>query len=318
MRDGQGAPDLVEHHVRVPLVVPYRGVSHRDITLVGGPEGWGECSPLPGYPCDPASARRAAVEAATVAWPTPVRTRVRVNALVAGSAPADAVAAAEAAVEQGFDTLKLKLAPASSLARSRVVRGDFPAVSEIVHSVETVRAVRAAVGPRVALRVDCNAALTVESATSLLEALEGSDLEYVEQPVGSIEDLARLKARVRVPLAADECVRSVADAQRLRELGAADVLVVKVQPLGGLATAREIVAAAGLPVVVSSMIESSVGLAVGLALAGSLPDPPLACGLATARMLALDVVADPLVPEGGWLPVRRVELDPQVLSLLAQ
>lgn len=316
MSGGPHVPDLIEHTVRVPLVVPYRGVAYRDVTLVGGAAGWGECSPLPGYPCDPAPARRGAVEAATVAWPPSVRDRVRVNALVSGQGPAEAVAAAEAAVEQGFDTLKLKLAPVTSLERSRTVRGDFPAASEIVHAVETVRAVRAAVGSRVALRVDCNAALTVESATALLAALEDADLEYVEQPVGSIEDLARLREQVRVPLAADECVRSVADARRLRELGAADVLVVKVQPLGGFAAAQEVVAAAGLPVVVSSMIETSIGLAVGLAFAASLPDLPLACGLATARLLALDVVADPLVPERGWLGVRRVEPDPRVLSLL--
>ncbi len=138
----------------------------------------------------------------------------------------------------------------------------------------------------------------------------------VEQPVASMEDMAAVRRRLTaaIPIAADECVRSVADAVRLRRLEAADVIVLKVQPLGGVAAALRIAEAADLPALVSSMFESSVGLAAGLALAAALPDLPYACGLGSALLLAFDVVSEPLVPVDGWLPVRRVAPDPELLE----
>ncbi len=131
-----------------------------------------------------------------------------------------------------------------------------------------------------------------------------------------MEDLATVRRRsaAGVPIAADECMRSVDDARRLRSLEAADVVVLKVQPLGGVAAALAVAEAAGLPALVSSMFESSVGLAAGVALAAALPELPYACGLGSALLLAADVVADPLVPVDGWLPVRRVVPDPELLA----
>jgi O-succinylbenzoate synthase len=254
----------------------------RDVVLIHGPAGWGEWSPLPGYPSDPATCRRAAEEAATGAWPVPVRTEVRVSALVPAIAP-DAAAAAAA----GHRDVKVKVGDGGDLDR--------------------VAAVRDAVGPHARVRVDANGAWDVGTAVARITAMAPYDLELVEQPVASITDLAAVRRRVGVPIAADECVRTVADARRLQ----ADLLVVKVQPLGGFAATLAVIEAAGLPVIVSSMLETSVGLAAGLALAAALDELPYACGLGAP---ALDIVADPLVAVDGVLAVRRPEPDPRLLA----
>ena len=267
-------------------------IGDRDFRLVEGPCGWGECSPLPGYACSASSALAAATEAATRAWPTPVRDAVPVNALVTGS---DLDPAALA----GFGCIKVK-----------VGRRD-------IHSdISLVSAVRDMVGPSVALRVDANGAWDETTAESVLTSMARYGIELAEQPVADIEAMARLRRRVPVPLAADECVRSVDDARRLRSLRAADAVVLKVQPLGGMWAALDVAEAAGVPAVVSSMMETSVGIAAGLYLAASLPELPHACGLATVGMLARDVTRVPLVPEGGMLAVRRVAPDLDLLAMV--
>ena len=282
---------LTEHRLRLPLRLPLGGLAHRNVTLLEGPAGWGEWSPLPGYPSDPAVCRRAAEEAATTQWPQAVRSQVRVNALVPAVTPATA-----AALATGLADVKVK------------VGVDVGSVE-----VDRVAAVRDAIGPSGRLRVDANGAWGVDQAVSMIGRLAPFDLELVEQPVASLEDLAEVRRRVRVPLAADECIRTLDDARRLASLGAADALVVKVQPLGGIAAALDVIAAAGVPAIVSSMYETSVGLAAGLALAAALDDLPFACGLGTAGLLSADVVADPLLPVDGWLPVRRPVPDPRLL-----
>ncbi|MFP5319403.1 MAG: enolase C-terminal domain-like protein [Acidimicrobiia bacterium] len=277
--------------VRVPL----RDGGWRQAELVEGPAGWGECSALPGYPCDPTMARAAAEEAACVAWPDAVRDEVEVNALVPWAPVDEAARFAEEAVADGYRCLKVK------------VGGE--------HGTAVVAAVREAAGPHVAIRVDVNGRWDVERAAAEIAELSTYGIEYVEQPVATLEELAELRRLVRVPLAADECVRSVEDARRLARLGAADVLVVKVQPLGGVRRAIDVAeAAGGIPVVVTSMMETSVGLAAGLALAAALPEHDLACGLGTGVLLAGDVVAEPLVPEDGRLRVRRPAPDPELLD----
>jgi o-succinylbenzoate synthase len=265
-------------------------IGTRPVVLLEGPAGWGEWSPLPGYPCDPARAREAALEAACTGWPAPRRDTVPVNALVDGP---------------GFDAEALR---------------SFPAVKVKVRSlrdVDLVAAVRDAVGPSARVRIDANGTFDVDGAVALLTSLEPYDLELAEQPVATIDELAELRRRVRVPLAADECVRTIDDARRLRRLGAADVLVCKVQPLGGVRAALDVVAEADVPAVVTSMHETSVGLAAGLALAAALPELRYACGLATAPLLPADVTRDPLLPDAGWLRVRRVTPDPALLEALA-
>ena len=271
-------PAVLEHRLRL---------GDRRVTLLQGPAGWGECSPLPGYPCDPARAWRAAHEAAVIGWPTPRRDEVAVNALVErpGFDPATLAAYPAVKVKVGFD-------------------GD----------VDLVAAVRDAVGPRVALRVDANGAWDVDTAVSRLERLAPYDLELAEQPVPTLEELARLRRRTRVPIAADECVRSPRDARRLRELGAADALVLKVQPCGGVRAALALAELAGVPAIPTSMHETSVGVAAGVALAAALPELLYACGLATVAALDADVTTDPLVPAGGVLRRRAVTPDASLLA----
>ncbi|MCZ7527245.1 MAG: o-succinylbenzoate synthase [Acidimicrobiia bacterium] len=286
---------LTEHRVRIPLRVPVRGVEARVVTLLEGPAGWGECSPLPGDgPPAVAAARRAAEEAASVPWPAPVRDTVVCNALVPGVGPAEAARAAAAAVADGYRCVKVKVGDS----------GD----------VDRVAAVREAVGPAVAIRVDANGAWRLDEAEAALARLGRHGLELAEQPVATLEEMAALRRRVGVPLAADESVRTVDDACRLAALEAADAVVLKVQPLGGVRAAMEVAEAAGVAAIVTSMLETSVGLAAGLALAAALPELPYACGLGTAGLLAGDVVADPLVPERGVLAVRRPVPDPGLLA----
>lgn len=247
---------------------------------------------MPGYPSDSLVCRRAAEEAATVPWPPAARDRVRVNALVPAAAPDEAAALAE-----GWADVKVKV-------------GDVdPDVD-----VDRIAAVRDAIGPHARLRIDANGAWDLDTAVTTIARLAPFDLELVEQPVASLEDLATTRRRTAVPVAADECVRDIADAHRLAALRAADALVVKVQPLGGFAATMDVVAAAGVPAIVSSLYETSVGLAAGLALAAALDELPFACGLGTAGLYAADVVADPLAPLDGWLAVRRPVPDARLLA----
>ena len=231
--------------------------------------------------------RRAAEEAATRGFPPVRRDTVRVNALVDGPVfDVDAL--------RPFDTVKVKV---------RTER-----------DVDVVGRVRDALGPATALRVDANGAWDVDTAVTMIERLARYDLELVEQPVATIDDLARVRRRVAIPIAADECVRTIDDARRLHALDAADAIVLKQQPLGGVRAALEVAEAAGVPSIVSSMMETSVGLAAGLALAAALPDLPYACGLATLAYTGGDVVADPLVPEDGVLRVRTVAPDRELIA----
>jgi O-succinylbenzoate synthase len=270
-------PVLNEHRLRL---------GDRVVTLVEGPAGWGECSPLRGYPSDPACCRAAAEEAARDGFPPAVRDTIPVNALVDGPFSVQEI--------RGFPAVKVKVRDAAGIA--------------------LVGAVRDAVGPGVGLRVDANGAWDVDTAVAMINRLARYDLEYVEQPVATLDDLARVRRRVDVRVAADECIRTLADAHRLRALDAADVVVLKQQPLGGVRAALAVAEAAGVPAVVSSMMETSVGIAAGVALAAALPEVPYACGLATLAALAGDVTRAPLVPVDGVLAVRRVTPDPDLLA----
>jgi o-succinylbenzoate synthase len=274
-------PVLSEHRLRI---------GDRAVTLLRGPAGWGECSPLPGYPSDPTACRRAAEEAASTGFPRAVRRQVPVNALVDGPFAVQEI--------RGFPAVKVKVRDAAGLT--------------------LVAAVRDAVGPRVAVRVDANGAWDVDTAVAMISRLARYDLEYVEQPVATLDDLARVRRRVDVAVAADECVRTVEDARRLRALDAADVVVLKQQPLGGVRAALAVAEAAGAPAAVSSMMETSVGLAAGVALAAALPELPYACGFATLGAITGDVTHQPLVPVDGMLPVRAVVPDDDLLARYAE
>ncbi len=159
--------------------------------------------------------------------------------------------------------------------------------------------------------MDANGAWDVDAAVRMVRSLDraAGGLEYVEQPCRTVEELAAVRRRVDVPVAADESIRRAADPLRVARLDAADIAVLKVQPLGGVAACLRIAEQVGLPVVVSSALESSVGIAAGLALAAALPELPYACGLATLALLDGDLTTYPLRVVDGELPVRRPEPD---------
>ena len=286
----------------IPLRTRFRGITEREGVLVEGAAGWGEFSPFLEY--DAATAAPwldCAREAADVGWPDPVRDSVPVNVTVPACSPERAREIVLASA--GCRTAKVKVAEP----------GQDPGEDEA-----RLEAVRDAIGADGLVRIDANGAWSVDEAISRIGLLEraAGGLEYVEQPVASVEDLAVVRRRVDVPIAADESIRRAADPYRVRDLEAADIAVLKVQPLGGVRACLRIAEDIGLPVVVSSAVESSIGIAAGVALAAALPELPHACGLATVQLLTGDVVADPLLPVDGALPVRRPTVDAERLATL--
>ncbi|KQS58944.1 O-succinylbenzoate synthase [Geodermatophilus sp. Leaf369] len=275
-----------------PLRTRFRGIDVRDGVLVRGPAGWGEFSPFWDY--DDAQSRRwwaSAVESATVGWPAPLRSSVPVNCIVPAVGPEQAHAIV---TTSGCRTAKVKVAEPGQTAADDEAR---------------VEAVRDALGPAGGLRVDANAAWDVDTAVARIRALDRWTLEYVEQPCASVEELVALRRRIEVRVAADEVVRRAADPAGVDLREACDVVVLKVQPLGGVRAALEVAQAHGLPCVVSSALESSVGLAAGVALAAALPELPFACGLGSLALFTADVSSSPLLPVDGALPVGAVVPD---------
>ncbi len=282
----------------LPMNVRFRQLERRQGVLITGPAGVGEFSPFEDYD-DEESATwlAAALEAADQPFPTAVRTHVPVNCTV----PAVGGEQARAIVDgsRGCRTAKVKVAePGQTLD----------------DDLQRVAVVREVLGPDGRVRIDANGGWTVDEAVHAIAMLAEFDLEYVEQPVASVEDLAEVRRRVDVPIAADESIRRAVDPLRVTELGAADIAVLKVQPLGGVRACLRLAEQIGIPVVVSSALESSVGIAAGIALAGALPELPFACGLATASMFATDVVSESVRPVDGRLEVGRIGPDAQALD----
>jgi O-succinylbenzoate synthase len=283
----------------IPMTTRFRGITVREGALIEGTAGWGEWSPFTEYP--PAVAEpwlRCAEEAAAGDWPEPVRDRVSVNATVPVVPPE---AAHALVLGSGCATAKVKVADPGSLLADDLAR---------------VEAVRDALGPSGRIRVDANGAWSVDEAVAAITALDAAagGLEYVEQPCASVEDLALVRRRVGVPIAADESIRRAEDPYRVRDLEAADVAVLKVQPLGGVRACLRIAEDIGMPVVVSSALETSLGLAAGVALAAALPDLDHACGLATRSLLTADVATPELVPVNGELRVGVPTVVPALLD----
>lgn len=286
----------------IPMTTRFRGITVREGMLLEGPAGWGEFCPFTEY--DDAEAApwlAAAVEAAQQGWPEPVRDRVPVNCIVPAVTPQRAHAVVAAS---GCSTAKVKVADEpGSLDADR----------------ERVAAVRDALGPSGFVRVDANARWSVDEAVVAIRALDtaAGGLQYVEQPCVTIDELAAVRRRVDVPIAADESIRRAEDPLRVAVAGAADIAILKCAPLGGVRRALAVAEACGLPCVVSSALETSVGLAAEIALAGALPSLDYACGLGTGALFTADVVAEPLLPVDGWLPVLRRAPEPTQRTALA-
>lgn len=284
----------------IPLRTRFRAISTREGMVALGPQGWSEWSPFWDYDAAESGVwLAAALEAAGEPWPQPLRELIPVNCTVAAVAPE---AARRVVLRSGgCRTAKVKVAePGQRLA----------------DDIARVEAVADALGTEGRVRVDANGGWSVDEAVSAVRALDraAGGLEYVEQPCGSVEELADVRRRVDVPVAADESIRRAGDPLCVRRLRAADVAVLKVQPLGGVRACLRVAEQIGLPVVVSSALESSIGLAAGLALAAALPELPYACGLNTLPLLRADLSADRLQVVDGAMAVRRPGVDPQLLQ----
>lgn len=298
----------------VPFALPlrhrFRGLTVREGVLIPGPSGWGEFAPFDDYTAA-ASARwlDCALEAAYGQWPAPVREEVPVNAIIP-AVPGEQAASMvlEAVRSWGCRTVKVKVgAPDLGEDDARVA-----AVREALDSV---------LGPGVgSIRIDANGAWSTEQARAALAALGVHGLEYVEQPCRGWDELASLRRHVEVPVAVDETIRLSVDPVSLRvsDIGdIADIAVLKVAPLGGVAATLEVADAVGVPVVISGSLDSSVGLDSGVAAAAALPDLTLACGLGTGALLA-DDVAPSRLPRGGVIPVGRTVPDDALLASARQ
>ena len=285
------------HPIRIPMRHRFRRVDHREAVLIRGQAGWGEFSPFPDYPPNVTTRWLAsALEAACSSLPSPGRSSIPVNVTVPAVAP---VVATRLVLESGASTAKVKVGEPGQTVEEEEAR---------------LAAVRSAIGPEGKIRIDANAAWDLETATERLASYARFDLEYVEQPVKTLEEMVELKRRTDVLLAADELVRLRPDPVEVAEMGAADILVVKVQPLGGVARTLDIAARAGIPVVVSSALETSVGIYSGLLVASLLPELPYACGLGTVALIEGDPTRSPLVSMSGEMEVRRPEPDPELLQ----
>ncbi|MFF7291597.1 o-succinylbenzoate synthase [Microbacterium sp. NPDC008134] len=288
--------------VALPMHTRFRGVDTREALLFEGPEGWAEFSPFVEYAdAEAATWLTAAIDFAWNPQPSPLRDGIRVNATI----PAvDAERVPEVLARfSGCRTAKVKVAePGQTLA----------------DDVARVRAVREAMGPEGRVRLDANGLWNVDEAEHAVHALNEFDLEYVEQPCATVDELAELRTRVKylgIPVAADESIRKSSDPLAVARAGAADLIVVKAQPLGGVTHALQIIAATGLPAVVSSALDTAVGLSQGAALAAALPRLDYDCGLGTASLF-LDDVADRR-PHDGAIPAGRVTPEGAGLDRLA-
>ena len=292
--------DLLDrlHVVALPMRVRFRGITVREVALFEGPAGWGEFGAFLEYqPAEATHWLASAIEAAYEPPPDIRRHRIPVNATV------PAVEASQVpevlARFPGARTAKVKVAePGQSLA----------------DDVARVNAVRASVST---VRVDANGGWTVAEAVAAAEALTADGpLEYLEQPCMTVDELAELRRQVDVPIAADESIRKADDPLHVVRAKAADIAVLKVAPLGGVRTLLDIAAQIDIPIVVSSALDSAVGIGRGLLAAAALPELGHACGLGTGGLFVEDV-AEPTPAVDGYLAVAPITPDPDRLHGLA-
>lgn len=279
---------------RIDMRMHFRGIDYREGMLLRRGDRWSEWSPFLEY----GDAEAATWLAAALEDPEPPRLRARipVNATVPVVSPRRAADLVEAS---GCSTAKVKIADPQSCLEDDLAR---------------LAAVRSALGPEGEIRVDANGKLSVEAAERALTAMAPLRLQYAEQPCATVEELAELRSRLRaagvaVPIAADESIRLADDPMRVAELDAADIIVLKHQPLGGWRRCLWLAEELGRPVVMSSALETSIGIWAGARTAAALPRLELACGLNTVRMLEDDVVAESFLPQDGYL---ELDVEPPV------
>lgn len=292
----------------LPLAMHFRATDQRQGLVFSGPTGWGEFAPFHEY--DDAIAGRwlaGALEMAFGNLPKTVRSEVPVNAIIPATDEVTAYELVQKAVKvHGIDTIKVKVAQAGQTLADDVAR------------VRAVRSALVANGISAGkIRLDVNGAWTVDQAIGNLKALKeaANGIDYLEQPCATLPELADLRKVIDVPIAVDESVRLAEDLDVLAIKDAADILIVKAIPLGGVAISLRIIDRLELPVVVSGSMDSSVGLNSALHLAGSVPELYGACGLGTGALLALDLVHTTKLPENGVMSVSATEPDLDCLAL---
>lgn len=285
----------------IPMRIKFRGITTREVLLFEGPNGWAEWSPFTEYEDEEASIwLKAAIEFAFGDIPETTIKTIKVNATLA------AVKDVRTALEPfgNFEVVKIKVAEKGQSLQEDLDR---------IHEVRKYY-------PEARIRLDANGGYDIETALAIANAMyeEGVSLEYLEQPVKTIAELAELKLKLKflnIKIAADESVRKVSDPLAVAQANAADLLVLKAAPLGGINNALRIAKEAGLPVVVSSALETSVGISTGVYLAALL-DSDYASGLATAALLTEDVTDTPLIPINGEIPVTRITPNKNALAKL--
>jgi O-succinylbenzoate synthase len=272
----------------------FRSVTSREVALFEGPEGWGEFSPFLEYGFEESVPwLLSGVEAAFVKSPAAVRQRIEVNATLP-------------AIDDPTEIEKLL----NSFEGSKVVKIKVGGEPEIdLARIRCVRELR----PDAKIRIDVNGLWSVNQAQAFLT--QAGEIEYVEQPCLTIEELRELKLRTGVKIAGDEIIRKARDPLNLDLSGAIDIVMLKVAPLGGIAKALEIARHYSLPVAVSSALESAVGISHGLKLAAAIPDLDYACGLGTGALLAVDVGELPII--GGEIELADIAPDPSALNKFA-
>lgn len=292
--------DLLDrtHIVTLPMRVRFRGITSREIALIDGPSGWGEFGAFLEY--EPAEAKHwlaSAIDSAYSEAPVVLRHRIPINATVP-AVPAEQVAEVLARFP-GARTAKVKVAEPGQTLADDVARVD--AVRTVISTV----------------RVDANGGWSVDDAVAAATALTaGGPLEYLEQPCATVAELAEVRRRVDVPVAADESIRKAEDPLAVVRARAADIAVLKVAPLGGISAFLRIAQQIDIPVVVSSALDSAVGIGVGLTAAAALPELRHACGLGTGSLFVDDVTegvvavdgflaAGPVVPDAARLHALR-------------
>jgi O-succinylbenzoate synthase len=286
--------------VALPLKEKFRGITVREVALFQGPGGWGEFAPFLEYDdAESSTWLLSAIDAATNPAPMAHRGFIKVNATLPALNSAKEI---EELLQSfaGCETVKIKVGENLGEDIARVAR---------------VRALL----PKAKLRLDVNGSWNVaEALTNLYLIYEKvGPLEYVEQPCATLEELHQLKEKlvVEIKIAGDEVIRKAEDPFAINLQGAIDILMLKAAPLGGITRAREIGAHHKLPLVVSSALDSAVGISYGLQLAASLPSLDYACGLATGQLLSADIAALPL--KNGELAVHSVSPDADLLAKYA-
>lgn len=288
------------------LSKPFRNTLIRVGVLIEGPSGWGEFAPFPEYDDEVAGRWLAgALEAACGSWPSPTRASVPVNAIIPVLDPDATEQAALVALERGMTTIKVKVAQKGQDLTDDIAR--VTRIREVLNRSEVSGSIR----------IDANQAWTRDEALGALKAISNAigDIDYVEQPCASLEDNAEIRSELGIRVAVDEGIRLAQEIDVDAIRAAADVVILKAIPLGGVARSLEIAKQINLPVVVSGSLDSSVGLASGLALAGSVLNLYGACGLGTGALFAQDVVTTTVIPSNGELSVTRISPEE---SLLAQ